>query len=129
MTGRETLGALAIGTATLAALLIISLWMLDSAGARDTTGLSDTLSQEQRDWVRSLRGKNSVSCCDDADGVDPIWEIHGRSYRVRYKSEWLDVDDEALLTMPNRLGVARAWIGTKPDGGPFVRCFLPGPTI
>ena len=101
------------------------------AQARDTTGLSDTLSPDQQEWVRSLHSGNSVPCCDNADGIDPEWDTLGTSgtrYRVRYQGQWLDVDASALLTLPNKIGVARAWMGYR-DGNPFVRCFLPGPSI
>jgi hypothetical protein len=94
--------------------------------ARDTTGLSDTLNQEQRDWVRGLRAANGASCCDDADGIDPVWDIEDGRYRVRYGTQWLVVSPEALLTQPNRIGVARAWLAHG-DNEVFVRCFLPGP--
>lgn len=99
------------------------------ATGRDTTNLGQTLSPDVQEWVRGLRGANNIFCCDDADGIDPVWETHGNGYRVQFHGDWLQVEPDALLTVPNRLGVARAWIGYRPDGKPFVRCFIPGPTI
>ena len=43
-----------------------------------------------------------------------MWEIEGDHYRVFYQGKWLTVEPSALLTIPNRLGVARA------DGVPGV---------
>jgi hypothetical protein len=97
--------------------------------ARDTTNLAQTLSADVQEWVRGLRGANNISCCDNADGIDPEWEAHGDGYRVRFKGEWLRVEPDALLNIPNKMGVARAWIGYTADGKPFVRCFIAGPTI
>jgi hypothetical protein len=110
--------------AATAGALVIPLTTL----ARDTTGLSKTLSSELNDWVRSLRSPAGTWCCDEADGIDPVWETTGDGYRVQYQGEWLPVPPAALITEPNRLGVARAWIGFSADTKPYVRCFLPGPT-
>jgi hypothetical protein len=117
------------GTSILAAVIAFVLTIVAgviSARAVDRTGLSDTLTPDQREWVRGLRNGVGVPCCDDADGIDPEWDIKDGRYRVRYGGQWLVVAPHALLTMPNRIGVARAWIGHG-DGEPFVTCFLPGP--
>lgn len=116
-----TLAAIAMAFAFLITVGVLG------ARAIDRTGLSDTLTQEQRDWVRGLRNGAGVPCCDDADGIDPEWDIKDGQYRVRYGGRWLVVAPHALLTQPNRIGVARAWIGHG-DGEAFVTCFLPGPT-
>jgi hypothetical protein len=108
--------------------VVLLMWAMVGPGyARDTTGLSEKLSPELSDWVRGLKGKHGIGCCDDSDGIDPVWDIAGDRYRVFHSGRWLVVDDDALLKMPNRLGVARAWIGGLSTGAPFVRCFLPGP--
>lgn len=107
----------------------VGAWTLSwPAVGRDSTNLSQSLSPDVQEWVRSLRGAHNISCCDDADGIDPVWETHENGYRVMFRGDWLSVEGDALLTMPNRLGVARAWIGIKADGKPYVRCFIPGPT-
>jgi hypothetical protein len=118
------LAAFAMAPIGLAALALVT---AAPGRAIDRTGLSDRLTQEQRDWVRELRAGNGMSCCDDADGIDPEWDIVGGEYRVRYGGRWLVVAPHALLTQPNRIGVARAWIAHG-EGETFVRCFLPGPT-
>ena len=111
----------------LLAILFVLALLTAPASARDTTGLSAQLSPELQEWTRGLKGKNGIGCCDDADGVDPVWDIKDGKYRVYHDGKWLVVDDGALLKISNRLGVARAWIGFR-DGESFVRCFLPGPT-
>lgn len=79
-----------------------------------------------KDWVRGLKDKNSVPCCDEADGEEVEgWSTDGGVYRVKIKGEWHDVPDSALLAIPNRLGFARAWVYFQ-DGKVRVRCFLPG---
>ncbi len=120
-----------MASAIRAAVLIGSLAAALSfpAAGRDTTNLSQTLSPELQEWVRGLRGADNISCCDEADGIDPVWETHGNGYRVQFRGEWLPVEERAVLKVHNRLGVARAWIGFTVDFRPYVRCFLPGPTI
>jgi len=117
-----------LAVAVAAALAAVSL----VAESRDTTNLSSTLSPDVGEWVRGLRNKGSnVQCCDDADGVDPVWDTLGTGetpYRVRYGGRWFGVSRDALITEKNRLGVARAWMGRDAVGNPYVRCFLPGPT-
>jgi len=109
--------------------LAAMVWLPLQVAARDTTNLAQTLSPDVQDWVKGLKGINSLSCCDDADGIDPEWQMQASGYRVRFRGEWLRVEPGAVLNEPNRLGVARAWIGFTADTRPYVRCFLPGPSI
>lgn len=79
-----------------------------------------------KDWIKSLKDKFGVSCCDTADGEEVEgWAFGPTGYRIKVKGEWLDVPPSALLTVPNILGFARAWIFYE-NGRPKVRCFLPG---
>ncbi len=114
--------------AVTAAWILGMLAMSLPAAGRDTTNLSRTLSPDVQDWVRGLRGANNILCCDDADGIDPVWDMQTSGYRVQFRGDWLRVEPDALLNIPNRLGVARAWIGFTADSKPYVRCFIPGPT-
>ena len=125
MANARTTAIVVARMAGIAALMALSLPAL----GRDTTNFGQTLSPDVQEWVRGLRGVNNISCCDDADGIDPVWETHGTGYRVQFHGDWLRVEPDALLSIPNRLGVARAWIGYSADGRPYVRCFIPGPTI
>jgi hypothetical protein len=78
-------------------------------------------------WFEGLQsGKGR--CCADADGdvvKDADWEVKRGHYRVFMLREWVDVPDDALITVPNLDGrtiVWPIWI----DGRPQVRCFMPG---
>ena len=115
-----------LGAVTIAMVVVALVLVMRAAPARDTTGLTDRLSQDQQEWVKGLHSPAGMWCCSNADGIDPEWDMTSDGYRVRYQSEWLPVAPGALITAPNRIGVARAWIGFTSDAKPYVRCFLPG---
>ncbi|MDO8683788.1 MAG: hypothetical protein Q7N50_09945 [Armatimonadota bacterium] len=95
--------------------------------ARDMTGLSAQLTPEQGDWVRGLKDRNGVLCCDTADGYDVAWQsAPGGGYLVLIKGLWRLVPAAALIDdIPNKLGVARVWY-TQHGGEVVIRCFIPG---
>lgn len=77
-------------------------------------------------WFDSLKSGKGP-CCSDADGFavsDPDWESIGDRYRVKLNGVWYDVPEDAVITQPNRAGVAMVWPMTD---GVTIRCFLPGP--
>ncbi len=79
-----------------------------------------------KDWMRGLKDKLGMSCCDEADGEEVEgWAFGPDGYRVKVKGQWLDVPPSALLTIPNLLGFARAWLYWE-NGKPKIRCFIPG---
>jgi hypothetical protein len=85
------------------------------------------LSIELQRWFMSLRNKKNMSCCADADGYRPTdedvtWDTHNQKYRVKIDGQWVVVDDEAKLDVPNKVGRAIVWV--RPDK--TIRCFLPG---
>lgn len=85
------------------------------------------LSIEMQRWFMGLRNKKNMSCCADADGYKPtdqdiIWDTKDQKYRVKIDGEWVTVDDEAKLDVPNKVGRAIVWV--RPDK--TIRCFLPG---
>ena len=84
-------------------------------------------SPEIRDWIRGLKNKKGVPCCDTADGEEPeMYDNDGGKWRVRIKGTWTDVPPEALLDdIPNKLGYARVWVRYF-DGKPQIICFIPG---
>jgi hypothetical protein len=107
----------------IAVIILVLLFFYPFAHARDDGRYAQS---PLKDWVKSLRDKNHVPCCDESDGEDVEgWSTDGGIYRVKVKGEWLPVPNSALLDIPNRLGFARAWIYFI-DGKPIVRCFLPG---
>jgi hypothetical protein len=78
-----------------------------------------------RDWVDHLTDRAGISCCRTADGYDVQWDTVDGHYRVFILNRWIVVPDGAVLTQPNRLGVARVWYIAYP-GDVHIRCFLPG---
>lgn len=91
-------------------------------------GQYNDVSPDIRAWVNGLTDANGMGCCAASEGVPPDevqWDTAGDHYRVRIGGTWIDVPETALITKPNRLGRAVAWIWWR-DGKPVVRCFLPG---
>jgi len=89
---------------------------------------TDHNSPEVRDWVTSLKNKNGVACCATADGWKPEevrWDFDTKGYKVEIEGKWVDVDEDAVIHGPNKLGHAEVWY-YHVDGLPKVRCFLPG---
>jgi hypothetical protein len=94
-----------------------------------------------KSWFDQLQSKKGP-CCSDADGSavsDADWEavndpskptIH---YRVRVESQWLDVDDTAVITEPNLSGRTMVWPfyqrSWNAEAQIHIRCFIPGPMI
>lgn len=105
---------------------------LGSVKARDVDGRF--ANSPLHDWFEKLRSQGGAHCCSDADGMsieDPDWEtvsnpdtpkIH---FRVRLQGQWVNVDDDAVVTEPNKIGKAMVWPYIV-NGTPAVRCFMPG---
>jgi len=82
---------------------------------------------EQRQFYDGLRNSNGMQCCHSNDGYDARWETRGGEYWVEIELEWTRVPSAALLTVPNKYGVAKVWYNKPPNGGkPVIACFLPG---
>ncbi len=82
-------------------------------------------------WFESLGTKAGGLCCALADGiVDVTWgTTRDGHYRVHVWGQWVDVPDQAVLKVPNRLGRAVVWpyIQDIPSGILIqIKCFLPG---
>lgn len=78
-------------------------------------------------WFDGLRSGRGM-CCSFADGRmvdDPDVDMDGGHYRVRIDGQWLDVPDDALVTVPNKFGSAVVWPWTDAYGI-HIRCFMPG---
>lgn len=83
--------------------------------------------QELRDWFGNLRSKSRVLCCEDADGYDVNWSTDNGHYIVFSPQGWVVVPDEAVITDPSKVEVAKVWWEHNSLDGKFhVRCFLPG---
>jgi hypothetical protein len=91
------------------------------------------LTPTQRMWFKSVKNRQSVPCCDVADGhptemrraADGGYQVPDP--RAGHEGEWLDVPATAL-TVPrgNPIGVATVWYSMPVDGGDvYIRCFIP----
>ena len=80
---------------------------------------------EQRRWFSTLHNKNHNLCCAEADGYDAQWDTKDGSYRVYDQGQWYVVPDQALVTEPNRYGIAKVW-WSHGDPDKMIRCFMPG---
>ena len=78
------------------------------------------------EWMKGLQSKSRALCCDgnDTDQIED-WETKGDHYRVKFRGQWYDVPDEALVEGPNKGGGALLWMN-KGYLGASVRCFMPG---
>jgi hypothetical protein len=98
-----------------------------SATARDDGRYANS---PLKPWFDSLRSGKGL-CCSDADGSavsDVDWESKDGHYRVRLEGQWIDVPDDAVITVPNRAGRTMVW-PVKGASGISIRCFLPGSMI
>jgi hypothetical protein len=107
------------------AVLLLAPW-LHLGHARDNGQFAGT-NPELKAWFDSLRSGKGP-CCSDADGTalsDVDWESSSGHYRVRLDGEWVDVPDDAVITVPNRIGRTMVWPMYR-DGKATPRCFMPG---
>jgi hypothetical protein len=77
-------------------------------------------------WFMGLHANNKTWCCDGKD-TDPIeeWQTRAGGYRVKFRGEWFDVPEGAIVDGPNKSGEALLWMN-KGYSGLSVRCFMPG---
>jgi hypothetical protein len=120
------------------ALLCVSAVDVPSTSARDN-GRFAGADPEIKAWFDKLASGRGP-CCSDADGFalsDPDWESKDGHYRVRIDAQWIEVPDDAVITVPNRVGrtIALAacsirasgwvWPIRYPGQVIFIRCFMP----
>lgn len=123
---RRRTGRLTLGASTGCLALLLSIPLLQTVAARDR-GQFASSSPELKAWFDSLRSGRGP-CCSDADGSavsDVDWESSAGHYRVRLEGIWLDVPDEAVITVPNRVGRTMVW-PIHGSSGTLIRCFMPG---
>jgi hypothetical protein len=108
------------------ALLIVSLIILMMALSIHPIRAHDHARPVLNDWLKSLQSKNNLLCCDgtDTDAIED-WETKDSRYRVKFRGEWFDVPDGAIVEGPNKGGDALLWMN-KGFSGMSVRCFMPG---
>jgi hypothetical protein len=120
------LGWLKLGAPTGLLAVLLSIPLLQTVAARDRGQFAST-SPELKAWFDSLRSGKGP-CCSDADGSavsDVDWESNSGHYKVRLEGTWLDVPDEAVITVPNRVGRAIVW-PIQGSSRTLIRCFMPG---
>ena len=132
------------GVAFVLPLIAIALLVLTlPAAARDLDGRH--ANSPLKPWFDGLKSGRG-SCCSDADGwalADVDWESKAGKYRVRVPSKqwlpskeqptppagidmiWADVEDAAVITVPNRAVRTMGWPLYGSDGL-TIRCFMPG---
>ena len=106
------------------ALIASAAVLAGSAMARDDGRFANS---PLKPWFDSLRSGKGP-CCSDADGSvvsDVDWESKDGHYRVRLDGQWIEVPDDAVITVPNRAGRTMVW-PVKDSAGISIRCFLPG---
>lgn len=112
------------------ALVSVSLLCVSLAIARDN-GRFAGADPEIKAWFDKLASGRGP-CCSDADGYalsDPDWESKDGHYRVRIDGNWIDVPDDAVITVPNRVGRTMVWPIRYPPHTITIRCFMPGAMI
>ena len=111
-----------IFTCCMLVVVVVALIMLATRPAH----AHDHNRPELNDWMKGLHSANKTWCCrgDDHDPID-AWETKGKSYRVKFRGEWYDVPESALVDGPNLGGDALLWMN-KGWTGMSVRCFMPG---
>jgi hypothetical protein len=118
-------------------LLMASLFLAVKVFAHDRDGRY--AGSELKPWFDHLASGKGM-CCSEADGftvADADWTTANGHYRVRIpkyegssETSWVDVDDDAVITEPNKFGRTMVWptynMNVKGSPGIWIRCFLRG---
>jgi hypothetical protein len=81
-----------------------------------------------KQWFESLASRRGP-CCSVADGqsVENVdWDTKDGKYRVRLDGQWIEVPPDALVTVPNKFGLAVVWPYKDYESRTQIRCFIPG---
>ena len=80
-----------------------------------------------KQWFDNLASRRGP-CCSVADGQsveDVDWDTKDGKYRVRLYGQWIEVPADALVTGPNKFGLAVVWPYKDYEGRTQIRCFIP----
>jgi len=94
--------------------------------ARDLNG--KYASSPLKEWFDSLASRRGP-CCSVADGQsveDVDWDTKDGKYRVRLEGQWIEVPPDALVSVPNKFGLAVVWLYKDYESRTQIRCFIPG---
>jgi hypothetical protein len=81
-----------------------------------------------KQWFDSLASRRGL-CCSFADGQsveDVDWDTKDGKYRVRLDGQMIEVPPDALVSVPNKFGLAVVWLYKDYEGRTQIRCFIPG---
>lgn len=108
------------------AIMFLALLVAAFGALLRVAGAHDHNRPELNGWMKSLHSKSKTWCCDgnDHDTIDD-WETGPKGYRVKFRGQWFDVPDSAIVEGPNKAGVPLLWMDKGFSVG--VRCFQPGP--
>jgi hypothetical protein len=121
-------------TLALAVWALCALCISGTCFARDPGGRYAQQNPELHQWFNTLKSGKGP-CCADADGnvvKDSDWESvndpakPSTHYRVFLENEWKDVDDSAVVTVPNLFQRTMVWPLRGVMGTTTIRCFMPG---
>lgn len=109
-----------------ALIAIIGFTVLALGAFVRAAGAHDHASPVNNEWLKSLTSKNKTLCCDgnDTDAIED-WETKDSRYRVKFRGQWFDVPDDALVDDAKKGVEALLWMN-KGYSGVSVRCFKPG---
>jgi hypothetical protein len=111
-----------------AVLALLALGALFEPSIARDHGQFGNVNPEIHDWFEHLKSGKGL-CCSFADGVaipDVDWEARDGHYRVRVEGRWYDVDDDAVITEPNKVGRTMVWPYYSGGEIIYIRCFMPG---
>lgn len=116
------------------AALLLSACILNPVHSRGRfAGEFDNVPPATRDWFRSVKSPNGVSCCDIADGHHTTWRAAGNGIEVPIGADpdgsphWVPVPLEAIIYNagnPNEDSIV--WYVEQAPGSFYVRCFVFG---
>jgi hypothetical protein len=107
-------------------LMVVVACFVGSVTARDLDGRF--ANSPLKPWFDHLASGRGL-CCSMADGEtvsDPDWESKDGHYRVRLDGGWVEVPDDALITVPNLFGRTMVWPVRFVGQNIVIRCFMPG---
>ena len=77
-------------------------------------------------WSTALQAGEGFAARSLMARASRMWiGIRGK-YRVRLDSQWIEVPPDALVTAPNKFGLAVVWPYKDYEGRTQIRCFIPG---
>ncbi len=114
------------GLAALIVLLFLLFTGEHKALARDLNG--KYADSSLKPWFDKLASGKGL-CCSMADGetiADVDWTVKDGHYQVYLDKHWIDVPEDAVITVPNLFGKTMVWPIRYYEGGISIRCFMPG---